>query len=248
MGYLRWLIQKEGECQSWDEVPEDVRVVARQLGYEEGMKLVLTLYKPACRCRQAPNGINLNAGSLQMFSSFVRACEDIASKTTSDNRIIRALLLHNAGSASAPHNGNASQGTTVRQVEFNLRAKDILEAIPDMDRDDDWQCVWEKVMVALYETRAIPFVQDCFYEIIGSMERHGSKDAAGRREFLAKWLDGRGRPNEAIEILKPVKMDATSDPTQRNRALELLKKLTPGIVAIFLLALQFAPRFAVAFQ
>ena len=92
MGYLRWLIQKEGEYQRWDEVPEDVRVVARQLGYEEGMRLVLELYKPACRCRQVVDGVNVNAGSLQMFRSFIQACEDITS-STSDHLMSDSVMM-----------------------------------------------------------------------------------------------------------------------------------------------------------
>lgn len=238
---LRWLIQQEGALQEFSDVSPEVLVVSARFGYQEGLYLVLDMYKPAGRCRQAPSGVNLNAGSLQGFGSFIQACEDAVSRTT--NPVIQALLLHNAGSASAPHNGN-----TRRQVEFNFSANLVLDAIPEASRDDDWQCVWEKVMVALYENDAVQFVEFDYRKILDSMWLHGSKDTAGRREFLAKWLDQRGWRDEALEVLKLVEADATSDPTQRSRALELLKKLTPGIIAILLFAFQFVPRFAVAFQ
>ena len=223
MGYLRWLIQKEGEYQRWDEVPEDVRVVARQLGYEEGMRLVLDLYKPACRCRQVVDGVNVNAGSLQMFRSFIQACEDITSSTSDhlmSDAVMLALFTHNAGSASARHNGNTGQ-----QPFFNSRARDWLFAEQSENCGDDWACVHEKVMIARYETNAIRFDESDYRHIIQSMASR-SKDEAGHREWFAKWLDAQNRHDEAVEILKPVEMDTTSDPTQRNRALELLNKLT----------------------
>ncbi|MEK7064889.1 MAG: hypothetical protein AAB963_00410, partial [Patescibacteria group bacterium] len=71
----------------------------------------------------------------------------------------------------------------------------------------------------------IRFDESDYRHIIQSMASR-SKDEAGRREWFAKWLDAQNRHDEAVEILKPVEMDTTSDPTQRNRALELLNKLT----------------------
>lgn len=243
---LRWLIQQEGKYFEWKDVPEDVRAVARQYGYEEGMKLVLTLYKPACRCRQVgDDGVNLNVGSLRGFRSFVKACEDITSSTSDhlmSDAVMLALFTHNAGSASARHNGNTGQ-----QPTFNSRAIDWLFAEQLENRGDDWACVYEKVMIARYETNAIRFNEADYRHIVQSMSGR-SKDEAGRREFLARWLESHGRHDEAVEILRPVETDTASDPVQQSRALELLKKLTPGIVTLLLFAFQFAPRLAVAFQ
>ena len=87
---LRWLIQQEGLYQQWGDVPEDVREEVR-IGYEEGMRLVLDLYKPACRCRHVVDGGYVNVGSLQGFRSFIQACEDAA--TRAPNAVIVALLL-----------------------------------------------------------------------------------------------------------------------------------------------------------
>lgn len=237
---LRSLIQREGLAKSWDSVPEDVREEARRLGYEEGMRLVLEMYKPAGRCRQAPNGVNLNAGSLQMFCAFIQACEGAATRTT--DPIIRALLWHNAGSSSAPHNGN-----TDGQISFNLRAHTLLQTVDPDSQDDGWWAVHEKVAVGLYESGVIPFNETNYRKIITSMTGR-SKDEAGRREFLAKWLEAQGRNREAADILERAKVDTTSDPTQIARALETLKHLTSFITMLCLLfAPIILPRIAIAF-
>lgn len=215
---LRWLIQQEGKYFEWKDVPEDVRAVARQYGYEEGMILVLTLYKPAYRCRDAPNGTNLNDGSLQGFRAFIHACGDTAN--TVANPVIKALLFHNAGSASARHNGNTGQ-----QEDFNCSAVVALNQMLPEERDDDWRAVYEKVSISMYECGVAEMNETDFRSIIASMSGR-SKDEAGRREFLARWLDTRGRHKDAVKILKLVETDTTSDPAQRNSALELLKKLT----------------------
>ncbi|SRR3989339_1411817 len=236
---LRWLIQQEGALQKFVYASPEVLTVSAVLGYQEGLNLVLDLYKPAGKCRKVVNGLNVHAGSLQYYISFIQACEDATSRVT--NPVIKALLLHNAGSASAPHSGN-----TGRQVELNRRAYGILHGFPELEQDDDWWAVYEKVAVGLYESGAISFDEADYRKIIASMTGR-SKDEAGRRRFLADWLDERGRHDEALVVLNPVKTDITSDPTQINLALELLKKLTPGIMALLLFAFQFA-KFAVAFQ
>ena len=214
---LRWLIQQEGLYQQWGDVPEDVREEVR-IGYEEGMRLVLDLYKPACRCRHVVDGGNVNVGSLQGFRSFIQACEDAA--TRAPNAVIVALLLHNAGSASAKHNGN-----TCQQVKLNYRAFGILSGVSTFVRGDDWWADYEKVAVGLYESGAISFNEADYRKIIASMTGR-SKDEAGRREFLAKWLEAQGRNQEVTEVLERAKVDTTSDPTQVARALETLKRFT----------------------
>jgi len=238
---LRWIIQQEGKYQKWEEVPENVREEAQRLGYCDGMRLVLEEYKPGCRCRQVDaSGINLGAGSLQFFRSFIKACEAAANETA--DTVIRALLWHNAGSASAKHNGN-----TGLQVDFNRRAFAILSGVPEAKRDDDWWAVYEKVAVGLYESNAITFDEADYRRIVVSMTGR-TKDDAGRRDFLAKWLESQGRNQEAAEVLERVKVDTTSDPTQVARALETLKRLTSLLTAIFLVfAPIIMPRIAIAF-
>lgn len=237
---LRWLIQHEGKYQSWDSVPENVREEARRFGYEEGLRLVLEVYNPAGKCRQAPNGVNLNASSLQMFCAFIQACEDAANRV--ENPVIQALLLHNAASASAKHNGN-----TDGQTSYNLRAHTLLQIVDSESQDDGWWAVHEKVAVGLYESGVIPFNEANYRKIIASMTGR-SKDEAGRRDFLAKWLESQGRNQEVVDVLERAKVDTTSDSTQVARAFETLRRFTSLLAMIFLFfAPIIMPRIAIAF-
>lgn len=217
---LRHVLRVEGVAQTWQEVPREICQDALDIGYEAGLSLVINMYKPAAKERVAPAGENTNERSVVKFRAFARACEALAADATRPT-VARALLLHDAASALSRMNGN----TPFMQKIHNLNAMELLESIPPQHRDDDWWCVWEKVVVGLMENGHKDFDPALYEDVIESMEAHHSKDTAGRRAYMARWHEQQGDLARAIAVLEPVERDGYSAPNQRDLAITLLAEL-----------------------
>lgn len=220
---LRELIQAEGAAKTLDELSSEVVVAAEACGYSEGMTLVITRYKPYAARRYSAknfgqNNENLDPQSVQDFRWLAGSFEETAS-LHDGKPVIKALHLHNAASCTAKVNGNVPE----EQKRYNLEALRILQSVPEADRNDDWQVVYEKIYFGLTEAGHIPFDQAQCEAIINAMPGK-SKDLAGRRAFLAqKWAQA-GNLDEAIRVLLPVESDTHSAPNQVESAKKLLEK------------------------
>lgn len=226
---LREIIAWEGKANDIDDVPLKVLQRAEELCYDVGLKLVIGVYKEAARERKVENGVNISPLSLRLFRAFADISASLAGyekiilahSPVAEYRLgtVAALLLHNAASASSPINGN-----TGMWGKSNRLASLALSGVPEAYRDDDWRCVYEKVMFGLYESGQIPWDEKDYRGIVDSMCVGKSKDTAGRACFLAEKVHGEGRTDEALKILHWATTDESSAPNQRERAADLFEQ------------------------
>lgn len=205
------LLQIEGAAK--DKVDLDGRladagllIYAMRNGYYQAMATVVMVYKPAAAMRVVKDGVNTSAESIARF----RACSERflaildAESRTGAPSIVKALIMHNAASCLAAGNGNKPED----QAVLNEAALGTLHAVwggdPSVRESADWHAVNARVMIGLYEHGGRPFDEIVYRRFIESLERFGSKDAAGRRLFLARWLEQHGRRMQAITVLEAV--------------------------------------------
>ncbi len=217
---LREILVAEGAAKTTDELSNDVIVAAQRLGYFDGLWLVVAEYKKAAAMRRAVEGVNESGESVGLFVRFATKSRDLAANLDM-NPVVRALLLHNAACALSKYNGNRSGD----QKFYNAQAKGVLSLVDETLRNDDWQCVHEKVMIGLYEAGHLPFIEERYRAVLENMSTNGSKDTAGRRHFLARKLVEQGRFIDAKDVLVPVTTDTTSAPNQVKQAVELLAEV-----------------------
>lgn len=199
---------------------------AIDVGYYDAMVAVINRYKPAARMRQLnPEGFNLSGESVAAFAAACTHFLELHARIQ-DPSVVKALILHNAASCLGVGNGNDLES----QNRMNHMALEMLETLsrqPGFELGDpDWTIVQAKVNVGLYESGGHPFHEIGYRACIDMMEVLDSKDAAGRRLFLAKWLMHQGRNHDAIEALRPVSADDyVSAPNQLAAARAYLAQL-----------------------
>lgn len=221
---LRDLIQAEGVTTTTDSIPTEVVEAAERYKYAEGMRLVIQGYKPLAKRRFeakrfSKNGENLDRESVEGFRELGKMFAVSAILLSRICPVTEALLLHNAALCMSKGNGNQPE----RQKVFNLDALAKLESVPEVERDDDWQVVFEKVFFGLSEAGHIEFDAIRYEATIKAMPAN-STDLASRRTFLArKWVQA-GNLDEAIRVLLPVGSDVYSAPSQIESAKKLLEK------------------------
>lgn len=207
------LLQIEGAATDQEDLDARLKEAGRltayaiMSGYYDAMLAVVELYKPARAKRELVDGVNVNEESVAAF----RACADrffeIIDQMPIVPSIVKALVMHNAASCLAAGNGNKPGD----QAVLNESALTTLHAVwggdPSVRDSADWHAVYAKVGSGLYEHGARIFDETVYRGLIDTMERIGSKDAAGRRLFLAKWLMSQGRIKDAIMAVHPVTED-----------------------------------------
>lgn len=217
---LRAILVWEGRVATVSDIPSEVVEAAEGCGYGEGLRLVVGLYKSAAKTRHIVAGENFAKESTDRFLSFAQASAKIA-EDRQVKGVVEALLFHNAASAFAPINGNFP----ALQKYLNKYSLHVLEEVPDGERADDWWCVYEKVCVGLVEGGHMSFEEDKYRQVLDSMIRNESKDAAGRALFLARRLAEQSRVVDAIRALELVEGTEFSAPNQLAAAAEYLKEL-----------------------
>jgi len=198
---------------------------ARKIDYHHAMRVVVGCCKPARALRSlGPDGINTNEESVAAFRQCAERLLDIADKM--DDDVVKALVLHGAATCYARGNGNKPED----QLILNRTAQTTLLGLSarhqGLAESGDWRTVYAKVLVDLYEQDVRTFVEGPYRRLIHMMECDGSKDAAGRRLFLARWLADAGRREDAIAALEPVEdPDYRSVPDQIEEVLRYLAEL-----------------------
>ncbi|HBB38554.1 MAG TPA: hypothetical protein DEP63_04080 [Candidatus Magasanikbacteria bacterium] len=162
-------------------------------GVYNASQLVVNYYRIAASKRQVQNGVNVNPESLERFDLFIRVCCENASGTFTGPVEVKALLLHNAASACAKHNGNHPE----RQDALNEEAYDLLSGVFEDYRGPAWWVVRTKIGVGLMESGAIAFNEGEYCQYLDFMRETQSKDHAGRVEFYMRWLVSQGNLDAA---------------------------------------------------
>lgn len=217
------VLRDEGRCQTLAEVPMEVWQEAKRLNYAEGLIYVISLYKLAARMRKVKDGVNQSAESKKIFLLFADATKELVCREDGKSKIVEALLLQNIASSCAVINGNDPR----RQEHYRGSALIALYDVPEAEHDDDWKCVQMKVYVDYEESGATFSFDEARYKAaLDFLAKHKSADVAGRREFLAHYLESKKRHEEALQILAPLSEDDHSAPDQLEQAKKLLAELS----------------------
>ncbi len=220
------------EGQATDE--GDLNVRLKQAGLDEysidcgcsaAMVAVVRHYKPAAALRQLDEqGMNTSVASVHRFQFCSRLLMDMVSRV--GNSVVKALIVHNAASCMSISNGCMPRA----QRGLNNSALSILDSVargPGYEHGEvNWTIVWAKVSAGLYEAGHMDMHEMSYMAVTDMMEVVQSKDTAGRRLFLAKWLMSQGRQYDAIKALEPVEAEGyVSAPNQISAALGYLAEL-----------------------
>lgn len=154
---------------------------AINMGYRAVVALVVGEdgYKAASRLAKREGGVNQVAESLDGFRRFAERSQELGENERLPI-IARALALHNAASGLSVWNGNLPD----QQLILNQRSIDLLESVPEADRDGNWFEAYRKPWIGLAEAGHVEFDLFMYLRCTLEMVRNGSKDAPGRLEFL----------------------------------------------------------------
>ncbi len=239
---LREILALEGQTKA--DGLKDALIKLEGHPYSSAFAGVVVIYKAAAMLRRLEEGYNVAEESIRLFDAFIEVMNqmiiDLGFVDPEDNpddetpppvetreHVIAALLSHNVASANAAVNADDPE----MQRECNLWSLNMLNGVPEDQRDDDWHVVYEKVCAGLYEAGHIDWDEEGYNDLLRSMTERHSKDAAGRAAFLARKYMDASRIDEAVEVLAPVeKDDDWSAPNQKEAAMKLLATIR-GIIA-----------------